>query len=160
MITPEIRQVIGAAPSSSISSNVADAAFKFTASGSETGYTKVDMAAFSVAREIHLTGKTVTNSVAPGSSKTLTVYYYWSDEDLTPGAAAAAILADRKTSLTAKTIGNNASETLQWRFTGATPLRVEARFLYISYALTALAASAELTGAINVAVVPSAATDV
>jgi len=159
MISPEIRQIIGAAPSS-ISSQAADASFLFTATGADVGYVKVDMAGFSVAREIHLTGKTVTNTTPPGSSKTLTVSYAWSDEDFTPAAAAATLLADRKTTLTAKTIGNNASETLQWRFTGATPLRVEARYLLVYYNLTALAASATLTGAINVAVVPSAAADV
>ena len=126
--------------------------------GSETGHTKINLDNYRAGREFILTGRSVTNGTAPGSSKTITLKYYWSDVDFTAGSAAATVLADRVTSLTAKTLTDAADTTQDWQFT-ASPVRMLAPYCMVTYTVSSLATNADITLTVNHVVVPSTYVD-
>lgn len=138
------------------------AAVVLTAAGATDGsMVKIDFQSgvYRRAREFFLTGKTVGNATAPGSTKTLTLNYYWSDDELDPTTASTVTVpcANRKTALSAVTLPNSVSATRQWNFSGATALRQQARFLYLSLDMSTLDSGATETVTVNFVPAPSTA---
>ena len=85
--------------------------------------------------EFNIILKTVTDaSVSPGTSKTVTVNRYWSDEELPATAATLTQLAHRKTAATASALTNTVSTTQY--FEAVSAIRSRARYLYLSVDVT------------------------
>lgn len=126
--------------------------------GTDAGMVEVDMSSLSLDREFLLVGKTVGNTTAPGSAKTVTLNYYFSDEKIDSFASAAAtILADRKVSSSAKTLTNSASITQMWAFTGI--IRPLGRWMYVSFDNDDTDADSSVAITVSVSRVPSTAKD-
>lgn len=90
--------------------------------------------------------KTVTeHGTAPGGSKTVKVNRYWSDELV--ALPVATLLAARKTAGGALTL-TNAIDTTQY-FEACAAFGVNARYLYLTFDVTAMDAGASFTGEVR-----------
>jgi hypothetical protein len=129
-------------------SAVALSAILLEAGGTDQNITEVDFGEVRDAgHSISLSAKLVTNGTAPGTTKTVTVQQYWSDEKITPANAPTELLA-RKVAGTALAVPNSANATRYFEIQAE--VNPKARFLYLSTDWTALAAGAEIAATVRV----------
>ena len=90
---------------------------------------------------LRVNAKIVTGATAPGTTKTLTLVWFWSDVPVA-SASVKAQLAARKASADAITLDNNTATTLFYDAAG--PIAVESRYLYLGVTQDALDTGATL----------------
>lgn len=117
------------------SQKIIDAVVLTAGAQTDNNITILDFDKIGTTAEFILSAKTLGNSVQPGTPRTVTVNYYWADED--PTGAVAADLASggkhflRKTATTAIALINAASKTT-YAQCNTTPIRPQARFMIVS----------------------------
>lgn len=95
-----------------------------------------------IIEQFQITARTLTDDdTAPGSSKTILLDIYWSDEKIATPANAVTECAARKTAGAAKTLTNATSTAQEWELVSSmVPL---ARYAYIALTWTAFAANSD-----------------
>jgi hypothetical protein len=99
---------------------------------------EVDFGAQGLTREFVFALKVVENSTAPGSARTITLNYYFSNDKIAAplvGSTINTALSGRKTAATAVTRSTSASSTTNFSIV-TTPVRPLARYMYVTLTKT------------------------